>query len=1276
MTHEQISFSGRILNSKKDALIGVEIYLINSKTKELIKSTLSGDDGYYYFNIYRKYTPKLFSLITGTKVILEVQGKAGRPIAKSELIISNPKKISIQDIYVNDTSMRNFKPEAELLERISGNILDKSKKELIISALSTLYPPSSPEYIRYSGAVRCPAPDFDNFDNLLDDVWGIIDGDPRAELRFRETLNIIEQRSQQRQGNLVMENGKKFMHKIGLDLDTFNNTIVYTDFPPTYRTLSSTSLLPNFRNSQPCPSLFRELPTYIAASMIARDSNDAARLFGSIEEGLCGKGRIDSLFNAADEGFRRGNFNRMQGMLNFITGECGPDDGPLPPQCPDIPDYNADECYIRRLDCLMSLKHYLERLRGSRILYHIDNIIPNDVCTGTLIVITGNNFGNTPGQVCFSSTSINPSSTIAGETGICTDTVSWSDTEIQVIVPNGAIAGDIYLSIVEEYIHVCGKIIPVKRKGSGVTYFSGGDVVISSLSVNNRSGGHIWFTPNSALDIAWNVVGTEDSALVRIRLMEGSRTILDNSGLPYHGSLRWPAPDDGKSHTYRIRCDTIHTCGNDNKTLYFDINITSEFSIMGMEVTQATQHFRPNLQFNASLPRADMGSTNSVPLLENRRTLVRVYLDSGLGQFDIGNGVGIVSGISGKLHAIRTGVELPNSPIDPIQAFDAQNADITNNTIYNNIRSDMNNTLNFELPREWTSGNVDLTVEIDPTFDFPLRHSRQVSQSENISFVSARPLKLVGVMINYTGWEIDSSGNRVRTNQPAPNFSSLTRSANWLRRTYPINSIDFYSAPGNETITFSGDLTNGSGAGCGTQWGNLMNELKDLASDYSGDEDTIWVGILPRGWGGSAWGGCGGSASGAIGAAVIFSSDRGPTLAQEAGHGYGRDHAPGCGAGGPDPQYPPYNSVSSVITSSASIGEYGVDWPSPGNTQWQIQDPRTQNDFMSYCGSDWVSPYTYEGLFNGGISSSSSLPSMGSHHYANVKVLPDGEKEILILSGTIWKTGQVELRPSFHFLRKQQPSYGYPSKYYIELRDKEEKSINNIPILFDEAEKNLISSIQFSVPIPMYPNIYSFLIHEEESVIHEVILSSDAPMIHTVNLEKLEKKQGQVSIFLDIEKNKNKNKTWHKLRYSHDNGETWLPLIVKSEKDSMTIDLSKMPGGQKCLIEAYITDGIRTSRKKSKPFTVERKKPRVILTTEENIQESKDRNLRFIGAGIDDRGYPVDSKNLIWTSNKDGAIGIGDTVETNLTKGVHKITLSVTDHKGLTNEESIKIKIL
>jgi hypothetical protein len=85
-----------------------------------------------------------------------------------------------------------------------------------------------------------------------------------------------------------------------------------------------------------------------------------------------------------------------------------------------------------------------------------------------------------------------------------------------------------------------------------------------------------------------------------------------------------------------------------------------------------------------------------------------------------------------------------------------------------------------------------------------------------------------------------------------------------------------------------------------------------------------------------------------VGAGVAFTQEGAAnTFAHELGHLFGRGHSP-CNVQSWDPDYPYAHGL---------IGSWG--WGSS-----TLHDPAVDTDFMGYCDDQWVSDYTYRGLFD------------------------------------------------------------------------------------------------------------------------------------------------------------------------------------------------------------------------------------------------------------------------------------------------------------------------
>ena len=122
----------------------------------------------------------------------------------------------------------------------------------------------------------------------------------------------------------------------------------------------------------------------------------------------------------------------------------------------------------------------------------------------------------------------------------------------------------------------------------------------------------------------------------------------------------------------------------------------------------------------------------------------------------------------------------------------------------------------------------------------------------------------------------------------------------------------------------------------------------------------------------------------------------GSTLAHELGHNLSLRHAPGCGAGGPDPDFP---------YTDAYTGVWGVDF-STGGDFGRLISPARYRDFMSYCDPAWTSDFSYTKALE---------YRMGLPPEPATAAGARAVEKTLLLWGRIQDDGELRLEPVFEW---------------------------------------------------------------------------------------------------------------------------------------------------------------------------------------------------------------------------------------------------------------------
>lgn len=512
------------------------------------------------------------------------------------------------------------------------------------------------------------------------------------------------------------------------------------------------------------------------------------------------------------------------------------------------------------------------------------------------------------------------------------------------------------------------------------------------------------------------------------------------------------------------------------------VSATVDLMISALEVTQSVQT-----------------TSNSVPLVAHRPAVVRVFAQAS---------DDIVSGdVTVALAASRNGTMLGQVTVGP------QAVPMTPE------RADYDSTFNVTLPDAWLSGEVDLVATVDSAEVVPETNENNNTLSLSLNFNDVSPLAITIVPVDYT---------HTPTGQFYPG-QAVDNISDWIMRTYPVSEIDVSS---RFPYSFSGDLRDGS------EWSRLLEEVTALKSADGFDPSSarVYYALVPIRNSTSQWFYSGVAGIGWVGLRVsvglnLNDSERSGALAgHEIGHNFNRRHAPCGGAGNLDPDYP---------YDGASIGEYGLD---VFNTVlWR---PDEAVDMMSYCRPEWVSDYTYTGLYNDqrehGLLSAEAVTAPG-----------------LLVRATFDGDGWPTLAPVYPLpattVAPETVAGDDDGEYVVELVDAGGDVIaaHAMTVLTAEEPGVTARTIHAHVPLPERPIAGVRLLEQGTTVAQRQL---DAPIVSLQTPSLARTADGRVRLSWGLPD------TPALVRYTADTGQSWTTLALDVVGGVFTVDAESLPG--------------------------------------------------------------------------------------------------------------------
>jgi hypothetical protein len=611
--------------------------------------------------------------------------------------------------------------------------------------------------------------------------------------------------------------------------------------------------------------------------------------------------------------------DRATRLLSAVLDRFSLDLKPVGPPDPEVPPlldllkfvpFDRRE-WLERVGCVLDGYHQLRHLTPLVNPYVINSIGPAGTCPGKTVTITGSGFGSQPQKVVFP--------TVGGP--VETQASTWSDTQIEVVVPADTICSDVRLVIPAGTARACGgQTVDVYKPASGTPYFDGGITHISRFTGNGASA-NLRVDPKATINFAWKVCPSTASVKLTVTEQFTGNVVATHSGLPVSGALSVTIPWYGLQRTLFGVLEATGTClpSPVTQTLTILVRPQPNVKIEGMEVTQGIQRFwRQNI------------TENSVSTVAGKDTIVRVYVSADMGGFQ----QNAVPGIIGVLSVGATDLYPINgiTPTNPTGGLPWHVARHKNDI----DRANINHTLNFRIPAAMCAGTKSLFCYLivpgpGGTVD------QTLGKSLTWTWDTESPLKVRWVRIRD---EHDPATVTPTIPTDAQALETARRALDVLP--YPANLAPAPLATHTTTRDFADDA---EGAAMRLDIDGLRTAVENLAPQgiFPFDPEERWLGLtVPwfRGWGNPK------TCVAPIYPAGSTNRER-LRAAHELGHALGRCHmhVSGCfmGAG---------------LTAEPTLDDVCID------PHWNRAVAATGHDFMSYTTPDdnWITTVNWDAL--------------------------------------------------------------------------------------------------------------------------------------------------------------------------------------------------------------------------------------------------------------------------------------------------------------------------
>jgi hypothetical protein len=223
------------------------------------------------------------------------------------------------------------------------------------------------------------------------------------------------------------------------------------------------------------------------------------------------------------------------------------------------------------------------------------------------------------------------------------------------------------------------------------------------------------------------------------------------------------------------------------------------------------------------------------------------------------------------------------------------------------------------------------------------------------------------------------------------------------------------------------------------------------------------------------------------------------------------------------------------------------------------------------------------------------------------------------------------------------------------------------------------SKVDVSFIVPWADGTYSVSLVHLGTLLDQRLVSNNPPQVLITSPTSAEIwKQGETHTVswqgLDLDG----DPLVYTLFYSNDAGANWTLLQGDLTTDSYLVNVDSMAGGSDVRFRVVATDGMNTAVDETdQSITIPNQPPVPNIFSPANGSYTIPGGLVVLqGSAMDMEDGSLPEGSLVWSSDRQGELGIGSSVAINtLQPGMHIITLTATDSFGISVKTSVKVYI-